>query len=198
MKKLAQWLLRLSGWRVSPDIPAETKRCVMIAAPHTSNWDLWYARLGFFVMGIPVKFTIKQEWMRFPFGGIIRAFGGLGIDRRPVAATGDRPSYVEAMVELFRRHPEALSVMITPEGTRSRVARWKTGFYFVALQARVPICLGYLDYPKKLAGVGPVIHPSGDIEADMRRIMAFYLGITGRWPEKFSIDERYVPIEREA
>lgn len=189
-KQIAQFLLSLSGWQVAPDIPPESQRCVMIAAPHTSNWDIWYARLAFFIMGIPVRFTIKRMWMRFPFNLIFGPLGGIGIDRRPRAESGERPSYVELMTGLFERF-DHIAVMVTPEGTRSLRTKWKTGFYYVAAEAGVPICLGYLDYKHKVAGVGPVIHPSGDIARDMKRIMDFYQNIEGKYPELYSPDERY-------
>lgn len=190
MKAIARFLLSLSGWHVNPSIPSEAERCVMTAAPHTSNWDIWYARLAFFIMGVPVRFTIKKEWMRFPFNLVIGPLGGLGIDRSPRKGTGERSSYVEQMAALFEKH-QRLAVLVTPEGTRSLRRQWKTGFYFAALKAGVPICLGYLNYQKKEAGVGLVIYPSGDIEADMRKVMAFYSQIPGKFPEKFSLDERY-------
>ena len=81
--------------------------------------------------------------------------------------------------------------MITPEGTRARRTQWKTGFYYAALKAGVPICLGYLDYAKKEAGVGPALYPTGNLEADMRKIMDFYRNIKGKYPELFSLDERF-------
>lgn len=190
MKKIAEFLLSLSGWRIAPDIPPEKERCVMIAAPHTSNWDIWYARLAFFLMEVPVKFTIKREWTRFPFGLIFKPLGAIGIDRRPRKESGERPSYVQLMAEIFERY-ERIAVMITPEGTRSPRKKWKTGFYYVALEAGVPICLGYLDYANKVAGVGPVIHPTGDIKTDMHQIMEFYKDIKGKHPELFELDERY-------
>lgn len=189
-KKLAKFLLSLSGWRMAPDIPPEVQRCVIIAAPHTSNWDIWYARLSFFIMDIPLRFTIKKEWMRFPLKHLIKWLGGLPIDRRPRRDTGERPSYVELMATLFEQYG-SIAVMVTPEGTRSLRTQWKTGFYYAALKAGVPICLGYLDYANKVAGVGPAILPSGDLEADMRKIMDFYRPIQGKYPQQFSLDERY-------
>jgi len=86
-KRLAKLLLRLSGWRLNPSIPKEVQHCIIVAAPHTSNWDIYFARLGFYIMGIPLKFTIKQEWMRFPLNLLIGSVGGLPIDRRPREAS---------------------------------------------------------------------------------------------------------------
>ncbi|HQU59513.1 MAG: 1-acyl-sn-glycerol-3-phosphate acyltransferase [Phaeodactylibacter sp.] len=189
-KRIAELLLRLSGWSLAPEIPVEVQRCIIIAVPHTSNWDIWYARLGFYVMDVPLRFTIKQEWMRFPFNLLVGPMGGLPIDRRPRPDTGERPSYVDVMAGLFEKH-QRIAVMITPEGTRARRTQWKTGFYYAALKAGVPICLGYLDYAKKEAGVGPALYPTGNLEADMRKIMDFYRNIKGKYPELFSLDERF-------
>lgn len=190
MKKIAAWLMSLSGWRVNMNFPPEVARCVMTAAPHTSNWDFWYARLAFFVMEAPVKFTIKKEWMRFPFSLIIGPLGGIGIDRRPRGQGAERPSYVDQLAG-YLSHYKRIAVLVTPEGTRSPRKQWKTGFYYAALQAKVPICLGYLDYKKKEAGVGLVVYPCGDIAADMKLILDFYSKISGKFPEKFLVDERY-------
>ncbi len=189
-KRLANFLLRLSGWTMNPNIPEEVQHCVIIAAPHTSNWDIYFARLGFYVMNVPLKFTIKQEWMRFPLGPVIRFFGGLGIDRRPREATGERPSYTQIMTELLQQN-DRIAIMVTPEGTRSKRTRWRTGFYYAALNAGAPICLGYLDYKKKEAGVGGAVYPTGDIETDMKKILDFYRHINGKYPEQFALDERY-------
>ena len=189
-KRLAEWLLGLSGWRLHPNIPKEVQHCVIIAAPHTSNWDIYYARLGFYVMGIPLKFTIKKEWMRFPLSLLIAPLGGLPIDRNPKEKGGERPSYTQLMAELLQSH-DKIAMMVTPEGTRSKRTKWKTGFYYAALQAGVPICLGYLDYAKKEAGVGPPVYPTGDFQKDMERISAFYKGIPGKYPDQFALDERF-------
>jgi len=190
-KFFSRVMFSLFGWTMDKDIPQEVNRCVIIAAPHTSNWDLFYARLAFYLMDIPLRFTIKREWLRFPFGPLTRAMGGIGIDRRPKVEGDPRKSMTEAMADLFTTH-QRLAVMVTPEGTRSLRTEWKTGFYYVALTAGVPIALGYLDYKRKHAGVGPIIHPTGDIDADMRKIMDFYRNIAPKRREKFSLDERYV------
>lgn len=191
LKRIARMLLRLSGWTLEEDMPPEAQRCIMIASPHTSNWDIWYMRLSFYIMDIPVKFTIKKEWMRFPFGPIIRGLGGIGIDRSPKQPNAPRRSYTETMKEIFDRY-DRIAMVITPEGTRSLRTQWKTGFYYTALAAGVPITFGYLDYHKKKAGVGGVLYPSGNFEADMKVIMDFYKNIGARYPEKFSVDQRFI------
>lgn len=190
LKPLARFLLKISGWRMDENVPPEAQRCVMIAAPHTSNWDFWYMRLAFFLMNIPMRFTVKKAWTRFPFGLIFKPLGGIGIDRRPKTADPNRRSYTEIMKEIFQKN-ERIAMVVTPEGTRSFRDKWKTGFYYTALEAKVPITFGYLDYQKKQAGVGGVLYPSGNFEADMRVIMDFYKDIAPKFPKMYSVDLRF-------
>lgn len=171
-------------------MPPNIKQCVMIAAPHTSNWDFFYTRLAFLQMDIHVKMTIKRSYMRFPYGPFARALGCIGIDRRPKKEGQERPSMVQVMADLFKEH-DNLVMLVTPEGTRSLSNKWKTGFYHVAVLANVPVALGYLDYKKKEAGVGKMVYPSGDMKKDMQEIMAFYKNIAAHTPEYFSIDLDY-------
>jgi len=187
---ISKLIFFLSGWTMDKDIDPAVQRCVIIASPHTSNWDLVHARSAFYLMGIPLRFTIKKEWMRPPMGWLVKAMGGLAIDRSPKRPGMPRPSMTEAMVDLFAQH-QTLAMMVTPEGTRSLSTEWKMGFYHVAVGAGVPIALGYLDYKRKHAGVGPIVYPSGDMDADLRKIMAFYKDIAPKHPAKFSIDRRY-------
>ncbi|MCS6934566.1 MAG: 1-acyl-sn-glycerol-3-phosphate acyltransferase [Chitinophagales bacterium] len=189
-KWLGHLIFRLFGWTLDDHLKNSFRKCVMIAAPHTSNWDFIFARAAFAMMEIPVRFTVKKEWLRFPFGGMMNALGAIGIDRSPRKPGEQRLSMTEAMIRLFNGRDE-LVVLITPEGTRSLRTKWKTGFYHVAAGAGVPIALGYLDYKKKIAGVGKLIYPSGDMQKDMREIMQFYQNICPRYPEKFSIDTDY-------
>ena len=190
-KLLARFIFWFFGWTLDDHLKNDFKRCVMIAAPHTSNWDIVFARSAFSLMGIPIRFTVKDDWMKFPFGGIMRALGGIGIDRSPKKPGEPRPSMTEAMIDLFK-HNDELVVMVTPEGTRSLRTKWKTGFYHVAAGANVPVALGYLDYMNKIAGVGKMVYPSGDMHKDMKEIMEFYKDIKGKYPEKFSIDAEYL------
>lgn len=190
-KLLATLIFKLSGWTLDDHLKADFSRCVMIASPHTSNWDFIYARAAFWLMDIPIRYTVKKEWMRPPFGWIFGPLGAIGIDRSPKKPGEPRQSMTEAMIDLFESN-EKLVVMVTPEGTRSLVTKWKTGFYHVAVGAKVPIALGYLDFKNKVAGVGKIVYPSGDMEKDLREIMAFYKDIKGKHPEKFSVDLDYI------
>ena len=190
MYYLAQLIFWLSGWTLHPNRPPDALRCVMIAAPHTTNWDLIYARAAFYLMRIPVRFTIKREWLVFPLGLILKPMGAIGIDRRPKDDNEARLSSVQAMANLFTTHHD-LCVLVTPEGSRSLRKEWRTGFYYTAKAAGVPIGLGYLDYEKKEAGVGMMVYPTDDLAADMRIIMGFYANIKGKYPATFSLDERF-------
>jgi len=184
------WLM---GWKMNLHglNPNDFRRVVMLAIPHTSNWDLPIARAAFFLMDVHVRFTVKREWMRFPYSLIAGPLGGIAIDRSPKVAGQERKSMTEAMIDLFEQNPEELAIMITPEGTRSLNDKWKTGFYHLAVGAKVPIGLGYLDYAKKEAGVGKLIYPSGDIQKDMKEILDFYRNIKGKFPEQFALDKTY-------
>ena len=189
-EKLAERSLNLMGWEVDNHCPLELDQYVMIAAPHTSNWDALYARLGLKALGVNVRLTIKDSYMKLPFGPFVRAMGGIGIDRRPKASGEARPSMVQLMTDLFKTHPK-LVMLVTPEATRARQEQWKTGFYHVALNAGVPIALAYMDYEKKKTGVGKIVYPTGDFEKDMAEIMAFYAQVQAKFPESFSVDTRY-------
>jgi len=189
-ENLAEKALKLMGWETDNHWPENLSQCVMIAAPHTSNWDALYARLALKALGFNVRITIKDSYMQFPLGPFVRAMGGIGIDRRPKQAGEPRPSMVQVMIDLFKQHPE-LVMLVTPEGTRARQEQWKTGFYYVAVNAGVPIALAYMDYEQKKAGVGKIIHPTGNFEEDMAEIMDFYAGIQAKFPEEFSVDQRY-------
>lgn len=191
-EKLAEQSLNMMGWEIDNHWPLDLEQCVMIAAPHTSNWDALYARLALKAMGVNVRLTIKDSYMKFPFGLFVRAMGGIGIDRRPKAPGEPRPSMVQLMTDLFKTHPK-LVMLVTPEATRAKQEKWKTGFYHVAVNAGVPIALAYMDYKNKKTGVGKIVYPTGDFEKDMAEIMAFYANINAKFPEKFSVDTRYHP-----
>ncbi len=181
MRGLLLGLYRLAGWRVEGTFP-ETNKVVVIAAPHTSNWDLP------FMLGVALHFRVRLRWMgkdalfKPPFGWLMRALGGIPIDR---SKTND---VVAQMVEIFRR-ADRLAVAIPPEGTRSKTRYWKTGFYNIAHGADVPIALGFLDYARKVGGIGMVMRTSGDYETDLETIKAFYAQVTPRFPDRVGVEE---------
>ncbi|MCB0497902.1 MAG: 1-acyl-sn-glycerol-3-phosphate acyltransferase [Cyclobacteriaceae bacterium] len=185
LKTLSKFIFWVTGWKIIGEMPDDMKKGVIIAAPHTSYWDFLYARAAFFIMGVPMKVTIKKEVVNFPvFGWFARQLGAIAIDRNPKEGGLKRKkSMVDAMVDLVNERDQ-LIMMITPEGTRKHAPRWKTGFYRVAEGANVPIILGYLDYAKKHAGLGPVIIPSGNYEEDLEKIMDFYRDKTAKYPDQ--------------
>ena len=185
LKALAKLIFWFTGWKVKGEIPPDLKKAVIIAAPHTSYWDFFHARLAFFIMDIPMKITIKKEVVNSPvYGWFVRQLGAIAIDRTPKnGSLKKRASMVDAMVNLINER-DHLIMMVTPEGTRKYVPRWKTGFYRVAEEAGVPIILGFLDYKSKTAGVGPIFYPTGDYDTDLPKIRGFYLDKSGKFPEQ--------------
>ena len=170
------FLMNLLGWKKSgslPDIP----QYVLIVAPHTSNWDLFYGIIVAFSMKLDVYFMAKKELFRRPFGPVMKWLGGIPIERSVSDHT------VDLVIRTFREGGR-LVLAIAPEGTRSRVKSWKTGFYHIAAGAGVPIQLGFLDYSSKTGGMGPLIVPTGDFEKDMKIIREFYHCVKGRSADK--------------
>lgn len=188
---LSRFFIWLGGWKVIGDVPKEVQeKCVVIAAPHTSNWDFPYAIAILHKLGLNIRFTIKDNWTRFPMNLIINPLGAIGVDRSPKKEGDKRLSLVDAMARMFDK-TDKLVIVIPPEGSRSARKEWKTGFYYVALQAKVPISLAFLDYETRVAGIERVLYPSGDIEKDMKIILDFYKDKKGKHPENFLLDERY-------
>ncbi|MDN3690385.1 1-acyl-sn-glycerol-3-phosphate acyltransferase [Cyclobacterium jeungdonense] len=182
MKLLARFIFWISGWKISGQWPVGLKKAVLIAIPHTSNWDLLYARAAFYLMGVPVRFTIKKEVMVGPLGWLIKALGGISIDRNRMPGRR-KQTYTEAMIQMLKDRDE-LVIMVTPEGTRKYVPRWKSGFYHIAQGAGVPVVVGFLDYKRKLAGIGPVIVPNGNMNEQIEELKAFGRTITGKYPDQ--------------
>ena len=154
-----------------------------MAAPHTSNLDFMYSRAAFYLLGLPVKFAIKKEMMDTILGSLLKSIGAISIDRSK-GSQGKRNSYVEQMAQSLLDHDE-MFIMIAPEGTRKLVKKWKSGFYYIAKQANVPMICGYLDYKNKHAGIGPIFEVTDDQNSDMEKVKAFYRTITPKYPEKF-------------
>jgi 1-acyl-sn-glycerol-3-phosphate acyltransferase len=172
---LSRQLLRLFGWRLVGQ-PPDTPKYLIVFAPHTSNWDL---PIGY---AFAQAFKLNPSWLgkhvlfRPPFGALFRRMGGIPVDRR------SRNNAVDQAIQAFRDR-DRLALAITPEGTRKKTTHWKSGFYHIAAGAKVPILLAFLDYRHKAGGFGPLIMPSGSIEADMEVMRSFFSGIAGKYPE---------------
>ena len=175
--------LKLTGWKKEGQAP-NLDKYIVIAAPHTSNWDFPIS------LALLLSFKIKPYWMgkagmfRWPFGLFFRLLGGIPIDR------SKSNNAVEQTIEAIKTKMKMVLV-ISPEGTRKKVAYWKTGFYHIAHGAKVPIALGFLDYGRKAGGFGQVFKTTGDIELDMRAIQFFYKDITAKYPGKSSLAMLY-------
>ena len=180
LKALLHWLslilLKIFGWRMEGERP-KTPKYVMIAAPHTSNWDLVIMLILAFSYKTKICWMGKDALFQRPFGTLFKWLGGLPIDR------ARSHNVVEQSIELFQKN-EKLVMAVPPEGTRKKVRYWKTGFYYIAKGAGVPIALGFIDYRRKTGGFGSVVTPTGDIEADMEAIQAFYADIMGKFSKK--------------
>lgn len=175
---LGRTYLRALGWKVEGAVP-RPHRFVLIAAPHTSNWDLPFMLATGWVYGIRVRWMGKHTLFRPPFRWLMTRIGGVPIDRR--AAHG----VVAQMAERFAQSDE-LILAVPPEGTRGRRDFWKSGFYEIARAANVPIVLGFLDFGAKVVGMGPAIRPSGNVRADMDILREFYRGKVGKRPGMFT------------
>ena len=174
--------LRVTGWQVQGALAPEARKSVFIAAPHTSNWDLPYTLMVAFALGLDIRWMGKSSLFRWPFGWFMRWLGGIPVDR---SRSND---LVAASALALTDAPGAMQLIVPPEGTRGRTRYWKTGFYYIAAAARGPIVMAYMDYERKVSGLGPVFVPTGDIEADMARIKAFYAPFKGRNAAQFQAD----------
>jgi len=170
--------LKMLGWSIGGKVP-DIKKFVIIAAPHTTNWDFPITLAITFVLKIKIYWMGKAEMFRWPFGAACRWLGGIPIDR------SQSQNMVEQSIHAFKEM-DNLIMIIPPEGSRKKVSYWKTGFYHIALGAKVPIVLGYLDYRRKTGGIGHTFCPTGNIEKDMQEIKAFYATITGKYQDNFS------------
>ncbi len=167
------------GWRVIDKSPAIT-HCVICVAPHTSNWDFVVGHIACYSLGRRMTFLMKDAWFRGPLGWIFRKMGGIPVNR---TATHRLTDY---LVQCFS-DTDNLTLVITPEGTRSANAEWKTGFYYVAQKAGVPLLLAYLDYAKKEVCVSEPFALCGDISTDISAIKHYFASHQGKNPNSFAI-----------
>jgi len=183
VRRLLLAMYRARGWRALGQVP-EPRRFILIAAPHTSNWD-FVNFLGLTAdLGLRAHFMGKLSLFRWPLGGFMKQMGGVPVDRRGGG------NVVEQMVAEFARRAEFM-LTVAPEGTRGKTAKWRTGFYQIALAAKVPMVVGFMDYGTKTGGLGPLIWPSGDFRADMMKVLEVYRTCIPKIPERAvrSIDD---------
>ncbi len=176
-------IVKMLGWKLVGEIPADVKKCVIAVAPHTCIYDFIIGRIAYFALGTPVKFLIKKEFFDNPLlNRPLRKLGGVPINR------GKNENMVNKVAAMFGQY-ETLNIIITPEGTRKLVNNWKRGFYYIALKAKVPIVLGFLDFKTKELGFGPILYPTGNFDEDWKFIEGFYRGITAKHPERFNLSK---------
>ncbi len=177
---LSKTILRLFGWKVSCTVP-DYPKCIICVAPHTSNWDFVLGKLAYWSLGRQAGFLIKETWFFFPMNLLFKAFGGIPVPRRKHGT-----SLTEVLIAKFNAS-EKMSVAITPEGTRSRVTEWHTGFLRIAYGAGVPIVLGAIDTTDKTIHLERTYQPTGNVEADMAAIKDYYKNFRGIRPENFAV-----------
>ena len=174
--------MKLKGWKVQGSLPPDGQKSVLIAAPHTSNWDLPYTLMTAFILGLNVYWMGKAQIFKPPFRGVMMWLGGIPVDRDKAN------NLVAASIEALNAADGPLQLIVPPEGTRRNTRFWKTGFYYIAVGAKLPIVMAYMDYEKKQSGLGPVFVPTGDVEVDMAKIKAFYAPIKGKHPDRFGTE----------
>ncbi|NOZ51435.1 MAG: glycerol acyltransferase [Chloroflexi bacterium] len=168
----------LAGWSIKVSVPIPDK-CVIIGAHHTASTDFILAMFLLAGAGVRMRWVTKDDYFKPGLSPFIYAFGGMPVNRR------QRSNFVGQMVAQFQQH-DVMRLGIMPEGTRKKAPYWKTGFYYIALGAQVPIVFGYADYPSKEVGIGGILMPTGDIIADFATVRRFYANVRGRHPQRMS------------
>ncbi|RFA25829.1 hypothetical protein CAI21_17875 [Alkalilimnicola ehrlichii] len=175
-QRFARRVLALFGWQVETGQPA-LKKYILVVYPHTSNWDFPWGYLGKMALNLQLNWMGKDSLFRWPLGSLFRRLGGIPVNR------GERHNFITQFAERFRQRQQ-LILAITPEGTRGHTECWKSGFYYMAKEAEVPVALAYIDYRRKRMGIGEPFMVSGDPQHDLTKIRHFYADKSGRYPNK--------------
>ena len=177
MQRFSRLILRIFGWQtdLAVDIP---EKCILVGAPHTTNWDFPLAILGMSAMGIKFNWVAKHTLFRWPLGIFMRLLGGIPLTRESGGA-----GFAIKTVEAFQKRDRFI-LGIAPEGTRHKTNHWKAGFYKIATKSNIPIGLGYADYKKRKIGIGMIFMPTGNKERDFQIVKDFYADKRGKYPEK--------------
>jgi len=176
LRSIYRFLFWITGWKTRGAVPTTLKQYVMIIAPHTSNWDFFVGIASRSILKLETKYAAKKELFRFPFGGLFKALGGFPVDR------SKNNNFVDAVADLYKVHP-VFSIAITPEGTRSYVPVWKTGFYYIAQKAGIPVVMVGFNYAKKEVAVEAPYYLTGNMEQDIEFMKNHYRKIPGKNPE---------------
>lgn len=182
MQKLSRFILKKLGWKIE-GITDYPNKCILCVAPHTSNWDLFLGKLIYSSLGKKANFLIKKTWFFFPMNLVFNAIGGIPVDR------SKKTSLTEQMAEEFKKR-DYFQLAITPEGTRKQNSDWKRGFYYIALEAKIPIVIIVLDYKDKTVYFKTVFTPTGNADEDIDKIKSYYVNATGKHQGKFSIGDK--------
>lgn len=185
LSRPANWLLRAAGWRIE-GAPPNLRKYIVVAAPHTSNWDFMIMACVVLALRVPIHWLGKHTVFRKPFDAIFLRLGGIAVDRRKADNT------VEQLVQVFAER-ERFVLIISPEGSRRQVGRWKSGFYHIAKGAGVPYVLASLDYSQRIVSIGRVLYPTDDVAADAQRITAFFTSVAGKFPQAMGAIELQRP-----
>ncbi len=174
MRLIYKFFFAVLGWKISGDVPRKYNKYIIIAAPHSSNWDFMIGLSVRSIMRFPSNFLAKKELFKPPFGWLFRSLGGYPVDR-------SKSSNIVDQVVAFFKNESSFVIAIAPEGTRSDVNKWKTGFYTIAVEAKVPIIMAGLDYKRKTVFWSEPLFPTGDLSSDALIIEAFYKNIQGKF-----------------
>jgi len=179
VKKICSFILKIAGWKIARETNYPYK-CVICVAPHTSNWDFILGKLAYTSMGRTANFLMKKSWFFFPMSILLNAIGGIPVNR------SQKSSMTEVLAGEFSKR-DKFQLAITPEGTRKKKDDWKRGFYYIALEAKVPIVIVAFDYGTKIVDFKKVFYPTGDADKDIEQIKSYYKNVKGKNPENFTI-----------
>lgn len=175
-KRLSRWILKFFGWQIEGVPDPFPPKAVIAVVPHTSNWDFLLGLLTRSALGVDIRYLGKHTLFLPPFGWLFRWLGGYPVDRR------QRTHLVDTVVDIFNRHDRFL-ISIAPEGTRKKVSELRSGFYFMARKAGVPILPCSFNFRTRTVAFHPLFHPGPDPESDLRLISDAFRGIPGKYPQ---------------
>lgn len=181
MRLISKWILRWRGWKVKGDYSGAKKNCIIVVAPHTSQWDFFWGILARSYYQIKAKYLIKDSFFKPGIAWFFRLTGGIAVDR------SKKNDLTQRLKELLKNSKQ-LKIVFTPEGTRSKSTKWKTGFYWTAIDTGLPIVLQAMDYKKRVIEQSELIYPTGNWEEDKKKIIDFYKDVTPKHPHKFSLN----------